>query len=733
MTGADAIALLILLTIVIAIGVYLLHWLYRHSSKEQSFVRTGVGGERIVMGGGAFVVPIIHNITVVNMNAVPLEIRRAGEQSLITKNKMRIDVVAEFDVRVIPTEEHVSTAARTLGSRTANPSALKEVIEGRFIDAMSAVAATLTMEEIHSNRIDYMGRVTELVEKTLGKNGLELENAALTAMNQSDISVFDPSNAFDAEGLTQLTEQIEAGKRLRNNIENETRVAIRLRDYEAEQRTIEIDRDLEYARLEQARDLERRKAEQQAEIEADRSTSAISIQAAKIRAEQEAERIRIAKDKTVEQERITSQSEVRNLEIERREADELHAINSHKALEAQRIRNEREISSERIENEHDVRQAEIQSKHAISIIEVKASAEVDTTRQEKEREVEASRIETSNALEKLSVERAKELRITSEIAASEEERAAVTRRFAVDQERIKRNEEIATLEIDKNQRVKLAETSSFRATRDADITANREVEEMRIAAEKFVERFAVEQQQAVEIADKERLIAVINKTIEEAVAKSEVAKAEKTFAKLEEEIDSARAVEIAERTKRVEQLDAKSRAEREHIRVTSQAEAEREAAEQRAQAEIAAAGAAEVRYDKDAEGARKLNEAENMRNDESRRSAIYEHLVKTLPSIIRETVKPMESIESIKILQVDGVPGINSPSESGGGGGDGGAGGSGNMTDKVVNSAMKYRTQVAFVDGLMKDLGLPMESLGSAGGMSFRNFAESGKGDGGDN
>jgi hypothetical protein len=35
---------------------------------------------------------------------------------------------------------------------------------------------------------------------------------------------------------------------------------------------------------------------------------------------------------------------------------------------------------------------------------------------------------------------------------------------------------------------------------------------------------------------------------------------------------------------------------------------------------------------------------------------------------------------------------------------------------------MKYRTQVAFVDGLMKDLGLPIESIGSAGGLSFRNF-----------
>ncbi len=57
MTGADAFAILILLTIVVAVVVYLLHWLYRHSSKDQSFVRTGSGGERVVMGGGALVIP----------------------------------------------------------------------------------------------------------------------------------------------------------------------------------------------------------------------------------------------------------------------------------------------------------------------------------------------------------------------------------------------------------------------------------------------------------------------------------------------------------------------------------------------------------------------------------------------------------------------------------------------------------------------------------------------------
>lgn len=220
------------------------------------------------------------------------------------------------------------------------------------------------------------------------------------------------------------------------------------------------------------------------------------------------------------------------------------------------------------------------------------------------------------------------------------------------------------------------------------------------------------------------MIAVVNKTVEEIGARIEETKALKEHARLEEEVASARALEIAERAKQIEFVEASSRAETDAIRITARAEAEKTAAERQAEAEIAGANAAEVRYEKDAKGARKLNEAENMRNEESRRSTIYENLVRSLPSIIRETVKSMENIDSIKILQVDGIPGINSPSEAVGADGSGNGTSGGNMTDRVANSAMKYRTQVAFVDGLMQELGLPLDKLGSAGGMSFRNFVE---------
>src|SRR5439155_10224214 len=148
------------------------------------------------------------------------------------------------------------------------------------------------------------------------------------------------------------------------------------------------------------------------------------------------------------------------------------------------------------------------------------------------------------------------------------------------------------------------------------------------------------------------------------------------------------------------------------------AAAEKAAAADRAEASNAAAEAAKVRYDIDAEGQRKLNDSENMRSDASRRSALHADLIQSLPAIIRESVKPMEAIESIRILQVDGLPGLSAQP----GGADGAGAGvprGGNMADTVVNSALRYRTQVSFVDGLLREIGLPTSALSSASGLTI--------------
>ena len=73
--------------------------------KERAFVRTGLGGQKVVMNGGAFVLPIVHEVIPVNMNTLRLEVPRGRDKALITKDRMRVDVVAEFYVRVQATPE----------------------------------------------------------------------------------------------------------------------------------------------------------------------------------------------------------------------------------------------------------------------------------------------------------------------------------------------------------------------------------------------------------------------------------------------------------------------------------------------------------------------------------------------------------------------------------------------------------------------------------------------------
>ena len=68
---------LIVAIVAIVIGVYIVNWLYHRSSKEVSFVRTGFLGERVVINGGAFVLPFIHDYTPVNMNVLPMGVVRA--------------------------------------------------------------------------------------------------------------------------------------------------------------------------------------------------------------------------------------------------------------------------------------------------------------------------------------------------------------------------------------------------------------------------------------------------------------------------------------------------------------------------------------------------------------------------------------------------------------------------------------------------------------------------------
>ncbi|HEY0647573.1 flotillin family protein [Phenylobacterium sp.] len=297
--------------------------LYKRASKEVSFVRTGFGGEKVVMNGGALVLPVFHETIPVNMNTLRLAVERNNEQALITKDRMRVDVIAEFYVRVQPSADAISAAAQTLGLRTMHPEQLKELIEGKFVDALRSVAAELTMTELHEQRTHFVQKVQQVSSEDLLKNGLELESVSLTGLDQTAMEHFNPSNAFDAEGLTRLTQEIELRKKLRNDIEQDTLVQIKNKNLETERQTLTIGRDEEYARLEQQREVEIRRATQAAEVAREQAASNQAAEAAKIGAERQIQQAKIEADRAVAQERIAMEQQLEEREVEKAKAVEL--------------------------------------------------------------------------------------------------------------------------------------------------------------------------------------------------------------------------------------------------------------------------------------------------------------------------------------------------------------------------------------------------------------------------
>lgn len=298
-------------TALMIIGLILAR-LYTRANKERAFVRTGFGGEKIIKDGGAIVLPVLHEIIYVNMNTLRLEVRRANDQALITKDRLRVDVTAEFYVRVKPNNESIATAAQTLGGRTQRPEELKALVEGKFVDVLRSVAAGMTMEELHESRVSFVQEVQTSCAEDLFKNGLELESVSLTGLDQTAKEYFNAENAFDAEGLTKLTEQLESRRKIRNDIEQETMVEIQFKSTDAAKRQLSIQQDEEFARLDQAQEIENRKASQQADI--------ARVGSEKRRESEEAD---ITANRAVELARIAMQEETQNRDIEKRKRLEL--------------------------------------------------------------------------------------------------------------------------------------------------------------------------------------------------------------------------------------------------------------------------------------------------------------------------------------------------------------------------------------------------------------------------
>ena len=323
----------ILLIIGIAIFWWLLSKLYQRSTTELAFVRTGFLGEKVAISGGAFVFPVVHDVTRVNMNTLRLGVSHFDKSALITQDRLRINIEADFYVRVRPERAGVAAAARTMGSRTLSADAMRQLLEARFTDALRTAAAEQPMEALHENRGAYAQRVRELATIGLDASGLEIDSVSISTLDQASREFFNPNNAFDAAGLTKLTAEIEERRKKRNEIERDAQVAIQRKNLTAEQQLLELQREEEYARMQQEHEIAVRRAEQQSRIAAEVASLKRESQVAEVNAAESIEKARIASDKTLREQKILLEQQLKTMEIERSRNLELAETERRKTLE----------------------------------------------------------------------------------------------------------------------------------------------------------------------------------------------------------------------------------------------------------------------------------------------------------------------------------------------------------------------------------------------------------------
>lgn len=270
-----------IVTAIVVIGIIMTS-LYTRSTRDKAYVRTGLGGKKVVLDGGAIILPIFHSYSWVSLSTLRLEVKRSEHESLITKDRMRADITAEFYVRVKPDAENIALAAQTLGDRTNDADALKSLVEAKFVDGLRSVAATMSLRDLQEQRAEFVKSVQAAVAHDLQSNGLELESVSLTRLDQTDIKHFNPNNSFDAEGLTALTRITEERKRERNQIVRDNEVEIASKDREAVLRRLTIEREQRDAELTQERDIANKTAETRAEAARAEQAARLNEETAKL-------------------------------------------------------------------------------------------------------------------------------------------------------------------------------------------------------------------------------------------------------------------------------------------------------------------------------------------------------------------------------------------------------------------------------------------------------------------
>lgn len=369
----------IVLVIVLVVGIWFFHRFYAKANREIALVRTGLGGQKVVLDGGCLALPFLHKVAEVNMRTSKLEIERVGPASVITADRLRVDVGAEFYVRVRATEEGVAIAAQALAGKTFRASELAETLEGKLVDAVLSVAAGYSMESLQDERGKYTAAVSEVLGEDLAQNGLLLESVSLTRLDQTPFHALDENNAFNALGMRRLAEIIAVNRKKRAEIESDAEVSVRQSQLNTTRQKLRLSQEEEEATIVQQREIETARAASQADIAEEQAASERRREAARIAREREVRTSEIARDRELRRQQIEAE-----LSTETARADNAvqlaakHVEQAAAEVDVHHARARESEAEEQVRTSRDVAAAERDK--ALALIRAAEQAEVDDTR-----------------------------------------------------------------------------------------------------------------------------------------------------------------------------------------------------------------------------------------------------------------------------------------------------------------------------------------------------------------
>jgi flotillin len=430
--------------------------LYRKASANAAFVRTGMGGVKVISDHGAVVVPVLHQVIPVSLETMRLNVERRGPHALITRDNLRVDLSAEFYIKVEANRDHILQAARSLGGRNVQPEAVSQLVQEKLVSALRTVAATKELVELHAKRDEFASAVQEIVTHDLASNGLTLESVTISALDQTDPNELQERNVFDAQGLRKIAEITQKARVERNIIEREAEKQVSEKNVATRKSILELSR-------------------QQAEFEAEQKMNVANVQAAR---EREIAEFKLTQDEAVSRRDIEKMKNVETAEVERM-----------LAVEQAQISKKLQLTAKLREQE----QAEIQKRQALEVAErAKEAAVAEQERDRATAQAEALRAEAER-------EGAKQQVLTVQVAA-EADREAQKKLIAAKQ----------VIQENKLREETSADVQSYMAVKEAD--AERQAAELKYQAKlKLAE---AEAQAAARRSEGEQAVKMVDVNVE---------------------------------------------------------------------------------------------------------------------------------------------------------------------------------------------------------------------------